>query len=129
MTLPRPEITDALGAVSFCFRSEVSLTPFFVSHLAGIGYRRIPILAIGNDVYCDTSLILPILEQHFPVEKGYRSIYPKRKDGGNPDTGMVRALSTFYMDRPLFSLASNSLPWDKFARDFIEDRGKVRCAY
>lgn len=33
--LPRPEITDLLG----------------------LNYRRIPVLAIGNDVYCDTRFL------------------------------------------------------------------------
>ena len=54
MTLPRPEITDLLG----------------------IKYRRIPILAIGNDVYCDTRLIAPVLEREFSPQEGYGSLYP-----------------------------------------------------
>ena len=36
-------------------------------------YRKIPILAIGRDVYCDTSIILEALEHWFP---GTRSLYP-----------------------------------------------------
>lgn len=32
----------------------------------GIRYRRIPILAIGRDIYCDTRLIIEKLEQLFP---------------------------------------------------------------
>lgn len=32
----------------------------------GINYRRIPILAIGKDIYCDTSLMLEKLEVIFP---------------------------------------------------------------
>ena len=79
-------------------------------------------------MYCDTSLIVPVLEYHYSAEKGFPTIYPKRKDGGGPDTGMVRALATYYMDRPLFSLASSSLPWNRFQRGFIEDRSKV-CTY
>lgn len=46
--LPRPEINDL-----------------------GIGYRRIPVLAIDNDVYCDTSLIVSVLEKRFPASSGY----------------------------------------------------------
>lgn len=34
----------------------------------GITYRRIPLLAIGNDVYCDTHLILRELERRFPAD-------------------------------------------------------------
>lgn len=32
----------------------------------GITYRRIPIMAIGRDVYCDSSLIIDVLEERFP---------------------------------------------------------------
>ncbi|KAI9695860.1 MAG: hypothetical protein M1836_005977 [Candelina mexicana] len=42
-TLPRPDL-DALG----------------------VSYRRIPILSIGRDIYCDTRLILEKLEERFP---------------------------------------------------------------
>ncbi|KAI5124958.1 hypothetical protein M0805_007385 [Coniferiporia weirii] len=102
MTLPRPEITDMLG----------------------IGYRRIPILALGNDVYCDTSLIISMIERHFSEREGFPTLFPSRKDGGKADTGMIKALATFYVDRPLFNLASTSLPYKKFAPEFIEDRSK-----
>jgi hypothetical protein len=32
----------------------------------GVNYRRIPILAIGRDIYCDTRLMFDKLEQLFP---------------------------------------------------------------
>ncbi|KAG0634917.1 hypothetical protein HOY80DRAFT_894041, partial [Tuber brumale] len=32
----------------------------------GIKYRRIPLLSIGNEVFCDTSLIVRVLEEKFP---------------------------------------------------------------
>jgi len=32
----------------------------------GVSYRRIPVLAIGRDIYCDTRLILQKLESRFP---------------------------------------------------------------
>lgn len=35
----------------------------------GINYRRIPVCAIGRDVYCDTRIILRKLEQMFPDGK------------------------------------------------------------
>ncbi|KAL5527375.1 hypothetical protein ACEPAG_6166 [Sanghuangporus baumii] len=102
MTLPRPEITDALG----------------------IGYRRIPILAIGNDVFCDTNLIISAVESRFPANQGFPTLFPDRKDGGKGDTGIVELLAAFYVDRPLFSLATTALPYDKFSPEFIEDRSK-----
>lgn len=104
MTLPRPEITDLLG----------------------INYRRIPVLAVGNDVYCDTSLIAPVLERRFPPEQGFPTLFPLRKDGTKCDTGLVKAFTTFYTDRVLFPPAANTLPYDKFPKAFVEDRSKVR---
>ena len=32
----------------------------------GVKYRRIPIMSIGRDIYCDTRLILQKLEEKFP---------------------------------------------------------------
>lgn len=32
----------------------------------GVKYRRIPILSIGRDIYCDSRLILQKLEERFP---------------------------------------------------------------
>jgi glutathione S-transferase len=55
--MPRPELSSALG----------------------VSYRRIPVLAIGNDVYCDTSLIASALERNFPPEQGYGTLYPNVK--------------------------------------------------
>lgn len=107
MTLPRPELSEMLG----------------------VGYRRIPVLAIGNDVYCDTSLISNAVERTFGQAQGFPTLYPKRKDGGKADTGMIKALATFYADRPLFTLASQCLPYDKFSPEFIADRSKASHAY
>lgn len=99
LVLPRPEITDLLG----------------------ITYRRIPILAIGNDVYCDTSLIVSALERRFPPSAGHGTLLPRGKHGGSSDTGLVKAFSKYYVDQ-LFSLGPLLLPWDKLGPDFIKDR-------
>jgi len=40
-------------------------------------YRKIPVLAIGREIYCDTSLIVEALEHFFPESEGYRTLYPK----------------------------------------------------
>ncbi|KAG5646610.1 hypothetical protein DXG03_002914 [Asterophora parasitica] len=103
--LPRPEITDLLG----------------------ITYRRIPILAIGNDVYCDTSLIASALERRFPASAGYGTIFPKVKNGGGAVTGLAKASSKLY-DTALFPHAANLLPWEKFPPAFLKDRSLV-CSY
>ncbi|KAG7096997.1 hypothetical protein E1B28_004392 [Marasmius oreades] len=103
--LPRPEITNLLG----------------------LNYRRIPILAIDNDIYCDTSLIIPVLERRFPPSTGiYGSIFPPKKHGGSADTGLVKAFAKHYADFTLFPLAPAFIPWDKIPRTFIEDRSSLR---
>lgn len=103
MTLPRPEISELLG----------------------IGYRRIPILAVGNDVYIDASLTTPVLDRLFPPNRGYLPLFPPRKDGGKTDMGLMKAFTTFYTDRTLPHHASNCLPYNTFSKRFIDDRSKV----
>ncbi|KAM5545536.1 hypothetical protein V8D89_000574 [Ganoderma adspersum] len=100
MTLPRPDLADRLG----------------------VKYRLIPVLAIGKDVYCDSSLITSVLERNFNPAQGYATIFPKRKGGGTADTGMIKALAMSYADRALGSLGSQTLPYDKFKQDFLDDR-------
>jgi len=102
--LPRPEITDLLG----------------------ITYRRIPILAIGNDVYCDTSLIASALERRFPASQGYGTIFPSKKHGAGADTGLIKAFAKHWADTVLFPLAPIHLPWEKFPPAFVKDRGTLR---
>ncbi|KAF9534889.1 hypothetical protein CPB83DRAFT_843106 [Crepidotus variabilis] len=98
--LPRPEITNQLG----------------------IAYRRIPILAVGNDVYCDTGLIVNTLERRFPEAKGYGTIFPPRKQGGAIDTTLINTFSKFYAENALFPLVPTLLPWDRMPDAFLKDR-------
>jgi glutathione S-transferase len=58
------------------------------------GYRKIPVMQIGADVYCDTQIIIRELERRFPSP----SIHVGR------DAGLSHALA-FWTDRPLFTLA------------------------
>ena len=87
-------------------------------------YRRIPVLAIGNDIYCDTSLIALTLEKHFKPEDGFDTIFPSGKNG-EPGIGLQKAFSTFYGDRSLFPLATGTLPWNTLPKSFLEDRNEV----
>ena len=108
MTLPRPEVMELLG----------------------IGYRRIPLLAIGNDVYCDTTLIVPQLEKHIPPSPAFASVFPPRKDGGKIDCGLIKAFAMAYGDKTLFPLGGSILPYDKLGKKFVEDRSAViRCLH
>ncbi|KIL57905.1 hypothetical protein M378DRAFT_87284, partial [Amanita muscaria Koide BX008] len=103
--LPRPEIKDALG----------------------IAYRRIPILAIGRDVYCDTSMISVALERRFPPSAGYGTIFPKTRQSGHVDTGLARSLAQL-TENAIFSLAAALLPWDQFPESFLRDRTNLSAA-
>jgi glutathione S-transferase len=99
-----------------------------LSGLLGISYRRIPVLAIGNDVYCDTSLIASALERRFPVSMGFGTIFPPRKDGGKIDIGIIRAFSRYYAENALFPLAFTLLQWDRLPSSFVQDRSDVRIS-
>lgn len=101
--LPRPELSDLLG----------------------INYRRIPVLVIGRDVYCDTGLISSVIERRFSQEDGHGTIFPKRKGGGLSDTGMIKAFVLSYTDSTLFPLGAASLPYEKMPEAFIKDRSLV----
>src|SRR3546814_4867414 len=58
---PRSTRTDTLCPYTTLFRSpKPDLLP-----LTG-GYRRIPILQMGADLYCDSDLILRVLDRLFP---------------------------------------------------------------
>lgn len=103
MTAPRPELADVLG----------------------VHYRRIPVLAIGNDVYCDSSIIASVLERRFPPSQGFGTLFPLRKNGGGPDIGVSKALAMFWTDRIVFPLVADCLPYDKFDENFVKDRGAV----
>ena len=47
------------------------------------GYRRTPVLQIGDDIYCDTALIADVLERRVPAP----SLYPA------PIAGLARTLA------------------------------------
>ena len=47
------------------------------------GYRRIPVLQVGADIYCDTNIILPALERLYPES----TLYP------DAPAALVKALS------------------------------------
>ncbi len=68
----------------------------------GVKYRRIPILAIGRDVYCDTRLILDKLEQLFPGST---------LGASQPDQRAVqKLLETWTIDGGVFARASQLIP-------------------
>lgn len=77
----------------------------------GVDYRRIPVLAIGNELYCDTSIAVVALEELFPD-------YSLK--GRN--WALQTASSFFWIDRQMFKNASGLLDWKSLPAEFIVDR-------
>ncbi|EJD40217.1 hypothetical protein AURDEDRAFT_187138 [Auricularia subglabra TFB-10046 SS5] len=90
--------------------------------LLGIAYRRIPVVAIGNDVFCDTLMITQALERAFPGSDAHPSAFPARKDGGKVDVVLQTHFSFGYSEKSLFALGTQSIPWTKVPPALSQDR-------
>jgi glutathione S-transferase len=78
------------------------------------GYRRIPVLQIGADIYCDTRLILAELERRFPDS----SLYP-------PGTRGRADMIAGWADRDLFATSLGlvfGINGDRFPPELHADR-------
>lgn len=62
-------------------------------------YRRIPVLAIGRDVYCDTALICDALDHYFPASEGYGSLFPATADSRDASS-MMRGFAAYWVMGP-----------------------------
>ncbi|KAF9968985.1 hypothetical protein BGZ73_008922 [Actinomortierella ambigua] len=71
------------------------------------GYRRIPVLQIGNDIYCDTQAILDELERRYPEP----SLYPVRRGSTKPDYALYDITSQ-WVQQTLFKSSWTQMPWD-----------------
>ena len=113
------KVRVALGLKGLDWRS-VDIPPApprpLLAPLTG-GYRRVPVLQIGADIYCDTHIILPTLERLFPAPKS-PSFYPAGSEG------LARGLS-FAWDRamwiPTIGVLSHFIG-DQFPAEFVQDR-------
>ena len=92
-----------------------------LSYYLNITYRKIPILAIGKEVYIDTSLICEALEHHFPASRGYGALYPPGSNGRTLQP-LLRGLASFWTDRPLFRATCGLMPADIWRTGFGQDR-------
>ncbi len=84
--------------------------------LAG-GYRRIPVLQIGADVYCDTRCIVDELERRYPEP----TIYPNGEQGL---TAMLTCWSNGPMLRSAFRLYVG-VDSERIPDDYIQDRMEI----
>jgi len=81
------------------------------------GYRRIPVLQIGADVYCDSQLIARVLERLHPTP----TLYPGGSEGACHALGLWADRAFFMATVPvLFALIGDQVP-----QAFIEDRSKL----
>lgn len=72
----------------------------------GVAYRRIPIVAIGRDIYNDTRLILSKLDELFPASSAHPALSPT-----TPEHRALAALfSTSTTDGGLFGRAALLIP-------------------
>ena len=110
------KIRIALGLKGLAYRSVdiPGLPPRpLLAPLTG-GYRRVPVLQIGADIWCDTHIILPALERLFPTP----TFYPAGSEG------IARGLS-FAWDRELWIPTIGVLTHfigEHIPADFIKDR-------
>lgn len=91
--------------------------PFFRKAF-NLTYRKIPICAIGHDIYCDTASILEALEQFFPESS---TLYPKDGSGRN-NRALVRGFASYWTDRPLFRVTTGLIPGAVWKTSFGVDR-------
>ena len=80
-------------------------------------YRKIPVMQIGADVYCDSQCIVRELERRHPAP----TVHP----GGSEATSWAFA---FWSDRVLFQAAVGVIfgqMADQVPKEFIEDRSKL----
>ncbi len=78
------------------------------------GYRRIPVLQIGADIYCDSQLIVRVLERLHPQP----TIYPGDSEG-------TCHVWNLWVDRLMFFQTTSilfALIGDKVPKAFIDDR-------
>lgn len=83
----------------------------------GVKYRRIPLLSIGRDIYCDSRFIIQKLEERFP-NGALGASQPDHK-------ALEKLLGNWSLDSGLFVRASQVLPTTlPLVQDpkFIQDR-------
>ncbi len=81
------------------------------------GYRRIPVMQIGADIYCDTGVIIRKLDELHPEP----TLYPGGTEGGCHMINLWADRRFFFSTTPvIFAKLGASVP-----KEFIEDRSKM----
>lgn len=95
-----------LKGISYSYCTVTRMPPRPALQQLGITYRRIPVLAIGADVYFDTSLAVVALEEAFPEVSLKGRSWPVQLAAG-----------LFWSDRQIFTLAAALIPWRTCCRN------------
>ncbi|CAO3663025.1 unnamed protein product [Rhizopus stolonifer] len=82
------------------------------------GYRKTPILQVGNHTFCDSKIIFAELEKRFPEP----SFYPVGPHGESTRS-LVTSLAR-WLDTGLFMSVVTQLPVDMFDDAFLKDRAE-----
>ncbi|KAI9030366.1 hypothetical protein DFJ74DRAFT_467607 [Hyaloraphidium curvatum] len=93
--------------------------PFETPVLTG-GYRRIPFMQIGADMYCDTNRIAAELERRYPTP----SLFPKASNGQANEALAFMLSST--TDRIFFNHVVPQMDWTILPKEFLADRANMR---
>ncbi|KAK7550245.1 hypothetical protein IWX92DRAFT_375066 [Phyllosticta citricarpa] len=113
-----------LKQISYTFVAVPGMAPRPIFRDAfALPYRKVPVLAIGRDIYIDTHLILEVLEQRFPAPE-YPTLYPAAEDG-RTNRALTRLLTAHWADRPLFRSTVGLMPPWLWRSPFGTDRGQL----
>ncbi|OBZ91075.1 hypothetical protein A0J61_00874 [Choanephora cucurbitarum] len=83
------------------------------------GYRKTPVLQVGQHTFCDTKTIIAEIEKLFPEP----SLYPKTSNG-NSSESLCRGLN-LWLDNTVFNSAVTQLPIKTLPENFVADRSAM----
>ena len=110
------KVRAALGLKGLAYRS-VDIPPApqrpLLAPLTG-GYRRVPVLQVGADIFCDTNIILPALERMRPEP----TLYPAGCEGVARGLGFAWERQMWI---PTIGVLAHFLG-DMFPAEFVKDR-------
>ncbi|KAH7067104.1 hypothetical protein FB567DRAFT_542046 [Paraphoma chrysanthemicola] len=103
-----------------CIQPPIMPRPDLAS--IGVGYRKIPVMAIGKDVYCDSRLIISKLEALFPNS----TLTPKTE----AEIGVQKLFENYTIDGGVFANTVKLIPyWTDVSllqnKAFLDDRAKL----
>jgi glutathione S-transferase len=125
-----------LKQIPFSYVTVPSMMPRpLLKETFGLSYRKIPVLAIGREIYCDTSLIIEALEHYFPSHSptchaptasgSYGTVYPQASVSGWDYRPLARGFASFWTDKPLFRTTTGLIPHTVWESQFGVDRAQL----